>query len=1030
MKICTACGQAMAESLAHCPICGTVAHQGLDHVDDYKILELCHEGYDSILCRAIKSGEKIPVALRIFTRAAPVDTEMAARLTDELSELQQLPEAYFVRHLDIRQSADGLWYRVSEWLDVENWASLLMSRRFKEPRSLLKFFQKTSAILEGLHQIGRTIPHLTLRDIIVYKDPQQRFNVKIDYKLSRFLDPALDRPGPMLQRLLTQHPDITGQRPLDVRSDIWSLGKVFVEILAGDPELDDPNQTVEQLAVPEQVRTLLRMMLAEDPHYRFESMADVTEALAAVPLWSRDEVATAPSRRELINLRRLSGWMLLLLLIGVALAVLAWFFLISREDDEASRLEKIANRYAPSIAFVMVDFGLQLDQKRVYQNRSEGSAFLVDNRGHLMTNRHVVCPWLEDSTLMRMAAAFKKQGKIPRLDYTIHLWFEGDKAFKRLPGLTVTRRVEDVYDLTTAYRTGGLRRVEVSGVAPPPTTTFGRFKSPLKNDFAVIQITPVPEGKHPLPLASTPAARKPLRLAPVIALGFPLGSRTLEQNVNVSVTRGHVRRTFDTMIQVDTSIYQGNSGGPVINEEGEVVGIASSVYMEMARAPFPVATLLSDIGIVLPIEQAGRFFEALSRGAVKWDGRIDFELEQRLARIYAHADAGRWQAAQAQAMQELALSRDPGLVLANGITHLLTGDYERAEQLIAESISMNPANEPAVFLLYLTQWLGGGGIEPVIKQDLLALDWRSPYEFLGYMIKIFEKRVALARALEGGYSRLEKAWLYYAAALMERSDGDIEAAESLLRKAANRVPAEEWLQYLILVQLEQVREALAAKLSTEAERADYERQTQTLIEEIRGLIDASARPEEEPADITADLGEEEATGIIEQLQAILDADPERVEVLVSLAYAHLLEGEVQAALAATRRYLAVPGRESAGKLSLGLLEAVLVAGLGQTQEAEALLADFEKKVGDAWYREIARCLLGEVSPEALVLQAQNGPEYILSAHTALGLWAQVHGDAAGALFNFEAALASYLDARIEYVFVRTRVEQLRQTLES
>lgn len=94
------------------------------------------------------------------------------------------------------------------------------------------------------------------------------------------------------------------------------------------------------------------------------------------------------------------------------------------------------------------------------------------------------------------------------------------------------------------------------------------------------------------------------------------------------------------------------------------------------------------------------------------------------------------------------------------------------------------------------------------------------------------------------------------------------------------------------------------------------------------------------------------------------------------------------------------------------------------------MADFEKKVGDAWYREIARCLLGEVSPEALVLQAQNGPEYILSAHTALGLWAQVHGDAAGALFNFEAALASYLDARIEYVFVRTRVEQLRQTLES
>ena len=58
--------------------------------------------------------------------------------------------------------------------------------------------------------------------------PDGALDVKIDYKLSRYIDPKLDRPAPMLKRLLACHPDIVNDRPLDFRSDIWSLGKVFV----------------------------------------------------------------------------------------------------------------------------------------------------------------------------------------------------------------------------------------------------------------------------------------------------------------------------------------------------------------------------------------------------------------------------------------------------------------------------------------------------------------------------------------------------------------------------------------------------------------------------------------------------------------------------------------------------------------------------------------------------------------------------------------------------------------------------------
>jgi len=48
--------------------------------------------------------------------------------------------------------------------------------------------------------------------------------------------------------------------------------------------------------------------------------------------------------------------------------------------------------------------------------------------------------------------------------------------------------------------------------------------------------------------------------------------------VNVSVTSGYVRRSFENVLQVDASIHRGSSGGPIIDKRGMVIGIISGVY--------------------------------------------------------------------------------------------------------------------------------------------------------------------------------------------------------------------------------------------------------------------------------------------------------------------------------------------------------------------------------------------------------------------------------------------------------------------
>jgi len=95
-----------------CPSCGNEVVEGRKYIDEYQIVEVLHEGYSSILCRAVKEGMDDPVMIRIFTSQSGVDEKIAARLQEELEELKKLPENYFVRHLEIRKSSDGLGQRM------------------------------------------------------------------------------------------------------------------------------------------------------------------------------------------------------------------------------------------------------------------------------------------------------------------------------------------------------------------------------------------------------------------------------------------------------------------------------------------------------------------------------------------------------------------------------------------------------------------------------------------------------------------------------------------------------------------------------------------------------------------------------------------------------------------------------------------------------------------------------------------------------------------------------------------------------
>ncbi|MDA8445465.1 S1C family serine protease [Paracidovorax valerianellae] len=121
-----------------------------------------------------------------------------------------------------------------------------------------------------------------------------------------------------------------------------------------------------------------------------------------------------------------------------------------------------------------------------------------------------------------------------------------------------------------------------------------------ENDLAVLQAHKIPDDLVAAPLRSTQNLRPG---DPVVAVGFPFG---IGPSASAGVVSG-LEREFDSpegkrelqhLIQFDAAANPGNSGGPLVTLDGEVVGIVTAILN-----PTPARTFIG-IGFAVPIENA------------------------------------------------------------------------------------------------------------------------------------------------------------------------------------------------------------------------------------------------------------------------------------------------------------------------------------------------------------------------------------------------------------------------------------------
>ncbi|WP_299980987.1 trypsin-like peptidase domain-containing protein [Desulfobacula sp.] len=1035
MKQCKSCGQILSQKITMCPACGSHIVGGIKYIDDYRILAIIHEGRSSLVCKAVKSQDEKPVSIRLFTETSGVDTRIAHRLMAELKELNKLPSEHFVQHYAIKKSSKGLWYRVSEWVDASDWGSIFMSDLLNDQRRVVTLFHNIASVLDMLHKADHFMPYLILDDILIPKEKAKNLHIKINYKLSRFLNARATHHGPMLQKLLECHPDIINQRAIDFKSGIWSLGKIFIELLTADHNLKDFSSKVDELkGLDPELAVLIKIMLSDDPDLRPQTMGKVVSALSRIldrlPYSDRKPSSYIKKTGLLKELRWFKKVVVLLIFIImgiIAFGAISWLYVNFDKNKKEVVLSNFVESYASSVAFLLVEYWLSDTQQIIYKNKVEGTAFLVDSNGYLLTNRHVACPWLDDISLFQVYNRYAIFKKTFNFDYRMFLWFEGEKAFNRLPALRNSRELSDSYYLSSAYSTGGEGNLRIAGVPRSSVKTGEIIKSPFKNDFAVLKIDALPSSLKPLPLETTIASDDIQRLSPVVILGFPLGNRTQDDHINTSITRGHVRRTSREIIQVDSSIYKGNSGGPAINDKGRVIGIASGVVTDQISEYFKVTTPLSDFGLILPISRPAKFIESIKTGQPHWDGVLDFSLNSKLEQITSLAVENKFKEAADLCETMLKTSKDPVLLFSAGMLNYCTGNLDKSRHFFKTISLIEQENTTSRLMLYIIDWIKTREKTNGLTKSFFTMDWYEGDEFLGYLAKVLKNKKRMSPGFIEYENRDEKSWRLFIEGLISEKNNELDTARKMFKQSILSAGINNWVYFLSFSRLNRIQEEHAAYLEDkQPHKKDVEAFRQKAREYRKQAVGHRATMAALINEFESDKLSHEKK--IQRYIKLLELAPENRTIVGRIAFYHATNSEWQKAIDFIDAYFKQPTRESALSLSLGLLKGEMLNIMGRRSESMEHLTKFSNEIHNPWYSIISKHLVSKIKESKLIKLSGKKPEKLITLHTALGLWAEGDQNREKASHHYREALSSYLDDWNEYDLALGRIMHFRQSL--
>ena len=253
-----------------------------------------------------------PVALKVLhpELASPAG---AARFAREIRVTARLQHPHILTVLDSGKTAGQLWYTMP-YVDGESLRQRLQREGRLPVDDALRLTRETAQALQYAHEHGVAHRDIKPENLLLTRDGN---TLVADFGIARAFegeDPRLTQARAGLGTPAYMSPEQAGgDEPLDARTDIYSLGCVLFEMLAGEPPFAGPSARAILLkciteplpsvrtfrpGVPESVDAAIRRAIAPLPADRFPEVADFAEALLSNPVGTSALAMTTPSARE------------------------------------------------------------------------------------------------------------------------------------------------------------------------------------------------------------------------------------------------------------------------------------------------------------------------------------------------------------------------------------------------------------------------------------------------------------------------------------------------------------------------------------------------------------------------------------------------------------------------------------------------------------------------------------------------------------------------------------------------------------
>jgi serine protease Do len=173
-------------------------------------------------------------------------------------------------------------------------------------------------------------------------------------------------------------------------------------------------------------------------------------------------------------------------------------------------------------------------------------------------------------------------------------------------GIVVTNNhvVKDAKDVSVTLSDGVTYPAKVLGTDP-------------KTDLAVVKIS----AGHPLPYVELGSSASVMPGEWVIAMGNPFGlGGTVTAGIVSALGRDIGDGPYDRFIQIDAPINEGNSGGPLFDQQGQVIGINTAILTPTGGSV--------GIGFAIPSDMVKRVVDQLVSGGKVVRGYLGVEAQQ------------------------------------------------------------------------------------------------------------------------------------------------------------------------------------------------------------------------------------------------------------------------------------------------------------------------------------------------------------------------------------------------------------------